>query len=246
MMLMKELQINNLNYVHHVSLFNHYRILDTITGFSASLTAGSINGLVGEMGSGGWLVSYLLAGRINDLTESSAILLNGQVIGNQTLRDISCYVGEGVIESPYRKLKNYPGRLKRKILNVKTVADQIKLGILKTNNTMTLEKISELFDLSGLNEKNERNGRIYRPLEFQSGEVWRASMAIGVAYQKKLFCFPWLEPHYLKYILAGVNLEYIKMLKEMGCMLLIPISDDNYLKDISTQNLYLKKRKIIL
>ena len=75
-----------------------------------------------------------------------------------------------------------------------------------------------MFELTGIHDYDERKGRLNRPLEFQSGEVWRASMAIGVAFQKKLFCFPWLEPEFL-------------------------VSDLGYFNNKVDQTIYLKKPK---
>lgn len=231
-----KLQIKNLNYNATPSIFHRFSMIDRIRDFNLTIESGKIYGLVGSLGSGGWLLSYLLTGRDTSFSENlrlanSQITIDGLLANNELLRSISCYIGEGVPEFPYRKYKSYPSKLTWKIRKIKTVADQIIEGITRSGNPLSLQEIANLFELTGINE----SGRIYRPLEFNSGEGWRASLAIGFAFQKKLFCAPWLEPHGIEYILSEYSSKYLKILQEAGAAIILPVSNEKYVSRIADE-----------
>ncbi|NOU68804.1 hypothetical protein GC096_32800 [Paenibacillus sp. LMG 31461] len=102
---------------------------------------------------------------------------------------------------------------------------------------MSLQEIANLFELTGMNE----SGRIYRPLECNSGEGWRASLAIGFAFQKKLFCAPWVEPHGIEYILSEYSRKYLKILQEAGAAIILPVSNEKYVASIANEVVHLKE-----
>jgi hypothetical protein len=131
----------------------------------------------------------------------------------------------------------------RKIIGVKTVMEHIREGLIKSKSELCSSEIAEMFELTGMYDNDERIGRINRPLEFQSGEVWRASMAIGVAYQKKLFCFPWLEPEFLINVLSKENQKYIERIRDIGGTIIVPVSNVEYFNNKVDQTIYLKKPK---
>ncbi|MEC0264542.1 hypothetical protein [Paenibacillus anseongense] len=57
------IKIVNLNYSSTPTIFHEFKMIDTIRDFSLAIEPGKIYGLVGSIGSGGWLLSYILAGR---------------------------------------------------------------------------------------------------------------------------------------------------------------------------------------
>lgn len=238
---MMNISIHNLTHRDMVSLFEYWRIIDSVENFSASFNEGTINGLIGELGHGGWLISSMLCGRVSHECIAETILVNGEKASVEILRSISCYVGEGVTESPYRKLRRYPHKWSRKIMGIRTVLELIQEGLRASGSKESPQKIAEMFELSGIDDHNERIGRVNRPVEYQSGEVWRATMAIGMAYQKKIFCFPWLEPHYVGYVLSRENRKYIAKLRDHGKIILIPVSHEGNLVDTADQIIHLKK-----
>ncbi|CAG7594672.1 hypothetical protein PAESOLCIP111_00005 [Paenibacillus solanacearum] len=243
---MKELKMENISYKSEVSLFHRWRIIDSIQDFTAIFNEQTIYGIVGALGSGGWLLSHLLCGRSNELfINNPSITIDGLPVNNALLQSLSCYVGEGVAEAPYKNLSRYPNYLSRRLNHIKTVSEHLRQGIKSTDNNISIHELANMFDLSGLDENNMKKGRINRPLEFQSGEVWRASLAIGMAYQKKLFCFPWLEPDYLLYTLSSHNCQYINLLKKNGASVIIPVSNVHYVKGLADEIIYLKKPEIM-
>ena len=63
-------------------------------------------------------------------------------------------------------------------------------------------------------------GRFEHSFEQTSGERWRISMAVGYAYEKSIYCFPWVNSHFLKNLSC---LELcIKHLVSSGAIIIIP------------------------
>ncbi|TCM96369.1 hypothetical protein EV294_105236 [Paenibacillus sp. BK033] len=240
-----KIQIRNLNSTSTPTLFHQYSMIDSIRDFNLTIEPGKIYGLVGSMGSGGWLLSYFLAGKEELLSECldmshSIVTLDDDPVNNEVLKRISCYVGEGVAEFPYRSFKTYPGPLTWKLKKVRSVADQIAEGIKRSGNPLTLGQIAGMFELTGLDKPKRYQGKIHRPLAFNSGERWRASLAIGYAFQKQLYCVPWIEPHGLFYILGQLGRKLLGILRDSGASVIIPVSDEKYIAGLADEIVYLK------
>lgn len=219
-----------------VTLFSYYRIIDSISDFSHTFESGKIYGLISGMGQGNWAISYLLSGKepLNQLElNKSSIKLNGQLANQRMLQGISCYVGEGLTEEPYRNLRSYPNLLKRRIMGIKTVKEQIISGLERSKSHYSYSDIKEMFDLT------EREDLA---IQFQSGERWRASMAIGFSHNKKLFCCPWTETFGIGYLLGGVNKKYIELLRSHGKTIVIPLSHEKYLSGLADEIITLKDK----
>ncbi|MFB9329360.1 hypothetical protein ACFFSY_25770 [Paenibacillus aurantiacus] len=243
-----EIPIRSLNTNGTPRMFHDFQMIDSIRDFNLTIVPGTIYGLVGSIGSGGWLLSWLLAGREPMLTENlnisySTIEVNGTPADNTILKRMSCYMGEGVAEFPYRKFRTYPNALTRLLRRVKTVADQIEIGLAQSGSSLTLRDIAELFELSGAEMRDPANGRIHRPLEFNSGERWRASLAIGYAFQKKLYCAPWIESYGIDYLLSPYNRKFVKLVREAGASVLIPVSSEAHVAGIADRIVHMKPWK---
>ncbi|MGO4501192.1 hypothetical protein AB4114_35740 [Paenibacillus sp. 2RAB27] len=236
-----QIKIENLTCQVSCSLFNYWRMLDSISSLSATFEGGKIYGIVGNLGAGGWGLSYILAGKelVEDAYQNS-IQVNGHKASADLLRSISCYIGEGVSEYPYKPRRSYPNKLTRKVLGIKTVAEQLEQGIAQSKNDYSLLEIAKMFELSGIYENNEKQGRIHRPLEFQSGEVWRASMAIGFAYGKRLFTVPWMQTkHWSEYIIGEYNKKYIEILRNHNAIVIVPVSNESNLGNLADEIIFL-------
>ncbi|TYP74796.1 hypothetical protein [Paenibacillus methanolicus] len=230
------------------TIFHDFQMIDAIRDFNLTIEPGNVYGIVGSIGSGGWLLSWLLAGREPMLTElldmsKGAIDVDGRAADNAMLQRISCYIGEGVAEFPYRTFRAYPSALIRRLRRVKTVADQIEAGLSRSGSTLTLRDVAELFELSGAEMRDPANGRLHRPLEFNSVERWRASLAIGYAFRKKLYCAPWIEPHGIDYLLSHYNRKFVKLLRDGGASVIIPVSSEAHVAGIADRIVHVKPWK---
>ncbi|MBP1997019.1 hypothetical protein [Paenibacillus eucommiae] len=232
-----QIKIENLTCEVSCSLFNYWRIVDSISNLSVTFEGGKIYGVVGNLGAGGWGLSYILAGKeLMDDANQNSIQVNGYKASADMLHSISCYIGEGVSEHPHKPMRSYPNKLTRKVLGIKTVAEQIEEGIAKSKNDYSLLEIAKMFELSGMYENNEKQGRIHRPLEFQSGEVWRASMAIGFAYGKRLFTVPWMQTKdWTEYIIGEYNKKYIEILRNHNAIVILPVLNESNLGNIADE-----------
>jgi hypothetical protein len=226
------------------SLFDRWRLMDTIMNVDVVLKSRTIYGIIGDLGDGGWALSCLLSGRATNAIDESkltSIKINGESVTHQKFKNIACYIGEGVAEAPYIPRTTYPNKLMREFLGIKTVAQRIQEGINLSESKYSLYEIADMFELTGIDENNEKRGRIHRPLEFQSNEVWRASMAIGFAYGKKLYCCPWMHSDQMsEYIIGEYNRKYIEILKEHNAIVLIPGIQKEKLIKIADEIIYLK------
>ncbi|MFC4098090.1 hypothetical protein [Paenibacillus xanthanilyticus] len=226
-------------------IFHEFQMIDAIRDFELTMEPGKVYGIVGSIGSGGWLLSWLLAGREPILTEllemsKRSINVDGRAADNAMLQRISCYIGEGVAEFPYRIFHSYPSALTRLLRRVKTVAEQIETGLSLSGSHLTLRDVAELFELSGAEMRDPANGRIHRPLEFNSRERWRASLAIGYAFGKKLYCAPWIEPHGIDDLLSRYNRRFVNIVRDEGATVVIPVSSEAHVADIADHISYLK------
>lgn len=170
-------------------------------GFSNTFNGGKSYALIGECGSGGWFISSILAGRSEQ--SEGEILLNGISVSKPELKSMTCYVGESVLSKKIRFRKN-------------SIKEQISAGI-KNSKLIgyTKNDIAELFGL--------REDRLSYNVEELSWSRWRASIAIGFANNKKIFCFPWCNSWMIdELILNGGIHRCIDILTQNGAIVIIP------------------------
>ncbi len=213
-----EIQLESLESLCDCSLFNYGTMRDLCNKYSCKLVKGKTYGIIGEFGAGGWALSYTLAGKENDY--DGIIRINGQVVNSQILRKISCYVGEDPIP------KSLFNNKKRLIIN--RLKDGIKLG------KSPIDDIEEIIQVFGLSHE-----RLNRIIENISNERWRASMAIGYTWGKKIYCFPWLNTGNLIF-LKDYILPCITYLKQKGSIIIIPTCKIDIIKDIIDEAFFIK------
>lgn len=237
-----EININQLNCRVECSLFKYWTMLDEINNFSSHFESGKIYALVGKGWNGGWALSYFLTGRSEENERCyDSVYVNGEKANSLLFRKIACYIGEGVSEHPFQSIKRYRNKFTRKLFGIKTVAEQIQQGILFSNNRYSYEDVAAMFELTGVYEHDERNGRIHRPLAYQGNEIWRASMAIGFAYGKKVYAAPLMMPNkdWLNYIIGDYNRRYIELLRSHNSIIIIPVHNDQQVKNWADEIIYL-------
>ena len=111
----------------------------------------------------------------------------------------------------------------------------MKKAIKKGDTGHTYE---ELVDKLGLSEC-----RLMRPIDCTGNERWRITMAIGLAEGKKVFCYPWMTSQEFKGMPYAAALMG-KVIAADGGILLIPIENDMYVKDIARDVIDLSKPEI--
>lgn len=174
--------------------------------------SGEIYGLVGAVNSFGTAISYLMTGWSN--LYNNKIMIDKKVISQKELQFLSCYVQR----SPYHTI---PGLL--------SVREEINKGIKKIGKSA--EEIIRKFSLT--------ENRLDRKLVYTGNESWRASLAIGYAYDKKIFCFPYVDK-ICDEELQRINLTYfIEMLKKDNCIIIIPTYDNSKILDIADKKIEL-------
>lgn len=161
---------------------------------------GKIYGLVGEHGSGGESISSLLTGRIN--LNDNIIYLDDIKLDEGSIQNYGWYVGK----SEYAK-----GLIKKEI----SVKHAIEIAIKKYHRYANVDEVVTDFHLS--------SGRLNYELSKYSGERLRASLAIGYASNRRIYCFPWMNTLYFHdIILSSGVFRFFKKLKNEGCIIILP------------------------
>lgn len=187
--------------VIHVHNFIGEKYIEFLSDSEYFFEKGVIYGLVGECGSGG---------------ESISEMLSGNIFGKNIIYFDDIKVDENVVKSNgwYVGKKQYSkGIIKREISVKSALCDAIK----KYHKYTNINEVVEDFHLT-------RN-RLGYQLSKYSGEKLRASMAIGYACNKKIYCFPWMNTAYFHdIILSSGVFRLFKKLKEEGCIIILPTS----------------------
>lgn len=167
-----------------------------------------IYGLVGSEGSGNRALSYLLTGWSK--SNNISITIDGQSVSPKELRNISCYIGH----QHYYDLFPF-----HKHLSVKKA---IENGIKKSrNSSQTFQTIKEKFDLT-----DERENRRFK---YIGNEHWRASLAVGYAYGKSIYCAGFLDSAMWEKYYSVMLAKWLNILKDDGAIVLIPTDDEKCL-----------------
>lgn len=203
-----------------------WRALEYIKYFSYTFTGGKTYGIVGEFGDGAWSLAHLLSGLTSLVnhgspSSKSSITFNGNSVNPKYLKNISCFLKSGVFEE------------KRKIvLGERTVRQQIIRGLSRSKISYSLQDIVEYFELS--------HERLDQPLSHYSGEGYRASLAIGFAYDKKVFICPWFEPSNLHYVGSTQFQKYFDRVKQNGAMIIMATNKMHWAKKLVNEIVYLE------
>ena len=167
-----------------------------------SFKKGKIYGIIGEQGEGGELISSLLSGRIPIKDEE--IYCDDIELNNYKLKCMGWYVGK----------REYLGTIVKKQITVKKA---LKLAMKKYKRYKNLKDIVEEFHLT--------LDRLDYKISNYSGERLRASLAIGYASNRIIYCFPWMNTaEFHDIILSSGVFRFFTKLKEEGCIIILPTS----------------------
>ena len=195
--------IQNDGYINCRSDF--YFSCDVLTDGSSYAFSSGVNMLVGEIDSGVWGVSYLLSmyryRHRKDFTvfKEPVATIDGRVINLKELSEYSCYMD-----------LSYP-LFEGHISVRKLVTKALKYSKLN----YSCEDIKNMFDLDSY--------RFEKPLKTVGNERFRAMAAIGFAYGKKIFCFPWLSNRRFEYFYTKSLKWILEKLTELNKIVIMPV-----------------------
>lgn len=159
---------------------------------------GKVYGLVSDFGCGGWALSSCLGGWCESKIQGN-IYLNDTAVSCKDLRKQSCFVAETEIDG----ICSGQERL--------SVAECIQKALNISKLSVSAEEIRKLFGLS--------SERFYRDIGAISGEIFPASIAIGFALKKDIFCYPWMNTHD---IARHLDSKVLNVLRENNKIVLLP------------------------
>jgi len=195
-----KIDIINAGYVDCRSAF--YSVQDVLNNSNSTFTIG-INKLIGEIDSGIWAVSYLLSMykyRPKDfiLFEQPRAIIDNEYVSLNELSKLSCYMD-----------KIYP-----LFSSNNSVKKLIKKGLSESKLNFTPNDIKDMFYIS--------DDRFERTLNGVGNEIFKAMSAIAFAYDKQIFCFPWLSK--MRFDAYHENLTgLLEILESLKKIVIIPV-----------------------
>ncbi len=175
-----------------------------------------IYALTGQIINGGWAFTYALStGRRNTrklvIYNNPEYYIDDRPVDMETLRGITCTLGY------YR-----PRWFAKLGVRDESGEHRLKKALKKHKPIHTYE---ELVDKLGLSDC-----RLTRPIDRTSGERWRITAAIGLAENKKIFCFPWMTNSEFKTLTYAAS-KMGDLIAANGGILLIPIENSELVRD---------------
>lgn len=177
---------------------------------SGTLEAGKVYGLLSEFGEGAWAIATCLGGRGEPYQADGGILWNGQPVTDDALAARACFVSEQPEE--YRRAWRCP-----------TLRRRIEQALHESGLPFSAEQVRSLFHLT--------TERFDRRMDWIGSEIWRASVAIGFAGGKDVFCWPWMYGQFKVYLRVAQETGILDLLRQHGKLALIPSADERLLRD---------------
>ena len=199
----------------------HYGILNDYSDrINLTLESGHLYGVIGEFGEGGAAISYGLSGRLPSYEGS--VWVNDSEVKREELRSLAWYVGYD-IHSPKESRRLYKH----------SIESQVKEGIAKAGQPFSVKEVQNMFKIS--------DERFSRNIKYVSGERYKASAAIGYAFDKQIFCFPWMnsrdlfhqKEHITNIVSVLLKANKIVLLPTAKKEMLAALFDDFNLVDLS-------------
>jgi len=196
-----EITVKCEGYVQCKSIF--YSVHDVLQNCSSFTFSQGINKLSGEIDSGIWAKSYLLS-MYNHCPEDfvlfnkPVVLVDRQVFSLEDLSKHSCYMDN-----------SYP------LFNSKhSVKQLVENGLICNKSDFSCDDIKRMFCIN--------DDRYERPLSGLGNEIFKAMGAIGVAFNKDIFCFPWLSNRRFEYYHKNITVV-LKTLEELNKVVILPL-----------------------
>lgn len=215
---MKILNLKNVSFYEQVEFPIIGKIYDIVDNFSTEFIFGKVYCINGNLSDGGWGLSWVIAG--NNDEEKGTIKIDNKVYNQQQRVEIACSVGLGI--------------KKEKSFSRDTIRGQIREG-LKNNRSAHFKDDNELIELLHLSPE-----RLDRGIESLSNERWRASIAIGLANGKKIYCFPWMKTYFIENFIDSWLFIINDIFKRYNCLVIIPTPYNKKIKKLFDEVVNLK------
>ncbi len=144
---------------------------DYISENTFNFQKGKIYGIICEHGGGGESISRLLSN--TEKLQQEKIYIDNVEVDASEIERIGWYVGKTLFSQ---------GIIKKEL----SIKQALEYAIKKYHRYEKVEEVIEEFHLS----LNRVDYSLSRNCEW---EMWRASLAIGYASNKMLYCFPWMD-----------------------------------------------------
>ena len=202
--------------LHYINVYGE-KTHDYISKNEFFFKKGKIYGIICEQGAGGEGISHILTDKTCD--KSVKIFIDG--IETNNISEVSWYVGKNVKS----------GKIIRKELSVK---DALELAVKKKVRYEDIEIIIEEFHLS-------RHRIDYSLSTIDPWEKWRASIAIGYASGKQIFCFPWMDSLYFFDCMFNSSVfRFFKKITQDGGMVILPTSKEQNVQKLADEIIKIK------
>ena len=200
-----EIKIKSNGYVFCKSSF--FSVIDVIKEKEFQFSSG-INKLFGDIDSGIFGISYLIAmyDKINkkELFCSDKTIVDGITTPLSALTKISCYIDESY---PLFSDKRLFGRKK-------TVKQRIECGLKKSKLPYTATEVLDIFKVQ------EHHREVF--INQTGTERYKVMLAIGFAYGKEVFCFPWFSKSRYEAFLMHIT-HTINLLSDLNKIVILPL-----------------------
>ena len=199
-------------------IFHHGIVNEWIQNKSFELHIGTLNGIIGEFGNEGAAISCGLTGNVRFY--GGRIYVDDKEETISAVLKTSWYVGHDIYGSHKPLFDIYGTR--NPLLRRKSIREQIIAGVKANHCDLSADIIQNMFELS--------EPRVGRSIKYVSGVRWKASIAIGYAYGKKIFCYPWMNSYDVKLFGEQIT-KSIKVLTDNNCTVIFPTTkEENILK----------------
>lgn len=217
--ILEKIVLKNFSVGGECNLFHHGLVLDCLEKQYLEFEQGNLYGIIGEFGDGGAALSCGITGNTNYY--EGQIFIDDKETSIEYLAKNSWYVGSDLYSSNSKKLFGSKPRMTKN-----TIKEQIEYGIKKINHDLDFCTVQSIFALS--------NERVSRNIDYISGERWKASVAIGFANGRSIFCYPWFNSRDIDHLEEQLMCT-ITALLDFGCIVIIPTTKKVNIEKISNK-----------
>lgn len=173
---------------------------------------GKIYGIICEHGGGGETISLLLSNEIP--LEQEKIYIDDTEITDLEIEGLGWYMGKILYSREIIKKEQ-------------SIRKALENAVKKYHTYSNISEIVEDFHLT----PDRLDYGLSRNCEW---EKWRASLAIGYANHKKIFCFPWMNTMFFYDCMYNSSVfRLFKKLTEEGAIIILPTSRKENVKGIA-------------